>query len=128
MSQAMQRFNAWSKALASGNPETVADLYDANAVLVPTLSASIRSGRAGIIDYFTGFLRSQPKAVVTQSHEHAVGSLLIHSGLYAFACRTAENKDTREVKARFTFVHHHGVDGWKIIAHHSSLLPTEKAN
>src|SRR6516225_2024385 len=54
-------FDQWNAALATGNPENVADLYAPNAVFLPTLSNQIRTNRAEIVDYFTHFLQSKPQ-------------------------------------------------------------------
>ena len=52
-------FDQWNTALATGDPEKVADLYAPNAVLLPTLSNQIRTNRTEIVEYFTHFLESK---------------------------------------------------------------------
>src|SRR5262245_40777390 len=53
-------FHQWNAALTTGDARRVADRYASDAVLVPTLSATLRTDRAGIVDYFTEFLRKRP--------------------------------------------------------------------
>ncbi len=119
-------FEAWNRALEWGDPESVADCYAADAVLVPTLSACLRSDRAGIVDYFKHFLQYKLHAAITEDHVHAVTGMLVHSGHYRFSDIAPGATEHHDVDARFTFVYRCDNGAWKIIAHHSSLLPTSE--
>ncbi len=125
MSQSTVRelFDLWNAALATSNPETVADLYASDAVLLPTLSDRIRTNRLEIIDYFARFMENRPRGVVTEGHVHAVENTLVYSGYYVFTCRPESAPASYTVNARFTFVYRREVNTWKIAVHHSSLLP-----
>ena len=112
-------FERWNQALSSGSPETVAELYEPGALLLPTLSADNRSDGAGITDYFTGFLKRQPTGEVTSRQILLGCNQAIDAGGYRFQLHHPED----QVEARFTFVY--GFDGqqWRIVHHHSSLVP-----
>ena len=122
-STARELFDLWNAALATSNPETVADLYASDAVLLPTLSDRIRANRLDIIDYFAHFLENRPQGVVTEGHVHAMGNTLVYSGNYIFRCQPESAPESYTVNARFTFVYRREVNTWKIAVHHSSLLP-----
>src|SRR3954447_20553638 len=115
-------FDEWNAALATRNPEKVADLYAADAVLLPTLSPQIRTTRAGIVDYFAHLLPSNPPAVITQE----IITILdrndaINTGLYTFTL--TENGVQQQVPARYT-LSTSGTNGeWLIVNHHSSVVP-----
>jgi len=115
-------FDQWNAALATGNPENVADLYAPNAVFLPTLSNQIRTNRAEIVDYFTHFLQSKPQGTI----ERAVITVIdpqtaINSGIYTFAL--IQDGQPQNLQARYTFVYQKQNDKWLIINHHSSRMP-----
>jgi uncharacterized protein (TIGR02246 family) len=115
-------FDEWNAALATGNPEKVADLYAPGAVLLPTLSPQIRTTRAGIVDYFAHLLPSEPQAVITQEIITVLDrDDAINTGLYTFTL--TQNGVQQQVPARYTFVYQR-IDGvWLIVNHHSSVVP-----
>ena len=114
-------FDEWNAALATGDPERVADLYAPDAVLLPTLSPQIRTTRAGIVDYFTHFLPSGPQAVITQEFITVLDrDDAINTGLYTF---TLTQDGGEQVHARYTFVYRRIDGAWLIVNHHSSLVP-----
>ena len=115
-------FDEWNAALATGDPEEVADLYAPDAVLLPTLSAQIRTTRAEIVDYFAHLLPSEPQAVITQEIITVLGrNDALNTGLYAFTL--TQNGVQQQVPARYTFVYQRINGVWLIINHHSSLVP-----
>jgi uncharacterized protein (TIGR02246 family) len=115
-------FDEWNAALATGNPEKVADLYAPDAVLLPTLSPQIRTTRAGIVDYFAHLLPSKPQAEITQEIITVLDQDdALNTGLYTFTL--TQNGVQQQVPARYTFVYQR-IDGvWLIVNHHSSVLP-----
>jgi hypothetical protein len=48
-----EQFYVWNSALATLDPEKVADCYAPDSVLLPTVSNQVRTDRAGKVDYFT---------------------------------------------------------------------------
>jgi uncharacterized protein (TIGR02246 family) len=121
------QFALWSAALATGDPEAVADRYAPDAVLVPTLSNDIRTDRAGIVDYFEDFLAKHPSGEITESHVHVLDhDDAIDTGAYRFHLIDEEG-EPYTVDARYTFVYEldHETGEWLIINHHSSAMPED---
>jgi uncharacterized protein (TIGR02246 family) len=115
-------FDEWNAALATGDPEKVADLYAPDAVLLPTLSPEIRTTRAGIVDYFAHLLPSEPQAVITQEIITVLDrNNAINTGLYTFTL--TQNGVPQQVPARYTFVYQRINGVWLIVNHHSSVVP-----
>jgi uncharacterized protein (TIGR02246 family) len=118
-------FADWNAALATGDPQKVADRYAPNAVLLPTLSNNVRSTRAEIVDYFEHFLKNKPKGTILESHVAVLNAEdAVDAGIYRF--NLTQNGQVSDVDARYTFVYEK-IDGkWLIVNHHSSAMP-EKA-
>ena len=111
-------FDRWNAALQSGDPDQVTALYSDDALLLPTLSHLPRTDRAGIRDYFVGFLAKGPVGQI-ESHTLQLGcNEAVDAGTYSFRFRNGEL-----AQARFTFVYGYRDGGWLIQHHHSSLEP-----
>jgi uncharacterized protein (TIGR02246 family) len=120
-------FDDWNAALATGDPEQVADLYAPDAVLLPTVSPQIRTTRAEIVDYFAHLLTSKPQAEITRE----VITVLdrddaINTGLYTFTL--TRDGVVQQVPARYTFVYQRTDGVWRIINHHSSVVPEDSTS
>ncbi|WIA23804.1 hypothetical protein OEZ85_013479 [Tetradesmus obliquus] len=120
-------FDTWNAALATKDPAAVADLYGHDAVLLPTVSNEVRTTRAGIVDYFSNFLKLSPQGKVDQSTIRLLSpDVALHSGVYSFTLNPAEG-ETKIVQARFTFLYRkYGNGHWRIAEHHSSAMPEAK--
>jgi uncharacterized protein (TIGR02246 family) len=118
-------FNQWNAALATLDPEKVADMYAEESVLLPTVSNEVRTDRAGKIRYFTDFLKLKPQGVINESHVRFLSpakDVASNAGVYTFTL-IKEGKPTK-VQARFSYIYHKQADGtWKIKEHHSSAMP-----
>jgi len=116
-------FKRWNSALKSGDEQRLVALYAPDAVLQPTLSSRVRSSPALIEDYFSHFIAMKPIGRIDSRHIHHLGpESAVDSGLYTFSFM-ARDGERQEVQARYTFVYRH-IDGqWKIVNHHSSLMP-----
>jgi uncharacterized protein (TIGR02246 family) len=115
-------FDRWNQALATGNPELVADRYASDAVLLPTVSNEVRADRAGIVDYFEHFLENEPNGQILESNVKVLGPTdAIDAGTYRFTL-TADGQQST-VDARYTFVYEKVGDEWLIVNHHSSAMP-----
>ena len=112
-------FERWNQAISSGSPETVAKLYAPGALLLPTLSATDRFDPEAIADYFTSFLKRQPIGEVTSRHIVMGCNYATDAGDYRFQLHQPEE----QLNARFTFVYGFDGQGWRIVHHHSSLVP-----
>ena len=111
-------FDRWNEALATGDPAQVSALYQADALLLPTLSDQARTTTAGIEDYFKGFLSKHPTGRIDQRVIQSDCNVAIDAGNYSF-----ELDGQGWVQARYTFVYAYRDGEWRIEHHHSSLLP-----
>ena len=113
-------FESWNQALATGDPAQVAQLYGDHALLLPTLSSELRETPEAITDYFSSFLARHPSGSVTHRQIRLGCNGAVDAGTYRFTLHDPE----ATVEARYTFVY--GLDDgqWRILHHHSSLLPS----
>ncbi len=139
-------FQLWNSALATENPETVANRYAERAVLLPTVSDVPRTDHELIKDYFVSFLKKKPQGTILESNvtignsKSLVGPLLTFNQLLydlIIACCHLMNRlvpgcwylgihfwrNGRQVKGRYSFVYVWENGEWKISHHHSSVMP-----
>jgi uncharacterized protein (TIGR02246 family) len=117
-------FDGWNDALQTGDPETVADRYAKDAVLLPTVSNKVRTDRAGIVDYFEHFLANKPVGTKVQTIVNVLdGDSAIDTGVYKFALTDHDTGEKRTVTARYTYEYEKRNGEWKIVNHHSSAMP-----
>lgn len=115
-------FPVWNAALATGDPEKVADLYAPEAVLLPTVSNQVRTDRDAIADYFVKFLKSKPQGKIDQEHIDVLDAdTAVNTGVYTFSL--TQDGRPQEVQARFTYVYELIGGKWLIANHHSSAMP-----
>ena len=112
-------FDVWNAAIQTGDPATVAALYDeADGLLLPTLSNKVRHNHEEIADYFVYFLSKSPVGKLIESNVRIFDGVCMNSGVYSFAFA-----DNTEAQARFTYVYRWDGERWAIIEHHSSQMP-----
>lgn len=114
-------FNIWNDALQTGDAKKVAALYAENATLLPTFSKEMRQTPEEIEEYFKIFLKLHPKGSIIRQNARLYDPIAINSGLYDF--ETTVDGETHHMMGRFTFVYRKDDDAWKIIEHHSSMMP-----
>lgn len=114
-------FDKWNAALQTLDPDQVVALYAEDAILLPTLSNSVRHNHAEIRAYFVDFLKKHPSGTINESNIRDLGDTAVHSGIYTFALTSVG--ETSHAQCRFTYVYAKTGDDWKIIEHHSSLMP-----
>ena len=112
----------WINKIRTGDPKQVVDLYHDDGLLLGTFSDKERKGHDLILKYFENLLKSQVDVEIVTQHKHiekydSRESLVTNSGLYNFIV------DGKTVNARFSFVFIKTGDDWKILSHHSSVLP-----
>ena len=107
----------WISAIKSGDPKLVTSLYHDDAILLGTFSNKERVGHELILGYFKNLLKSPVEVEVVSEHPHVFESSAVNSGLYNFIT------EGKTIDARFSFVYSKDNDEWKIVSHHSSLLP-----
>jgi len=120
--EVLNLFVEWNSALQSGDAERVAALYAPDAVLLPTVSNRVRHNTPEIADYFAHFLTRAPYGRLIEANIRMVcEGVAINSGVYLFTLSTPEGENV--VSARFTFVYAKRDGEWRIVEHHSSLMP-----
>ena len=111
----------WSNALLTKDPQKVLLLYDSKAILLPTLSNKVCTSHDDMRLYFDEFLAKGPACTILENHVQFYGDMAINAGLYRFSFT-----DKSEATARYNFIYRrHNTDSiWRIVSHHSSLLPS----
>ena len=112
-------FDNWNTALQKGDPKTLVDLYDQDAILLPTVSNIPRRTHAEIEDYFEHFMARHPVCTIDLRHVQIGYNQAVVSGLYTF---TFEGSDEK-IRARYTYTYRWNGKEWKISSHHSSAMP-----
>ena len=107
----------WVEKINLNDAKQVSDLYHKNGLLLGTFSNIERNGQKLIIDYFENLFTSQVGVEIITKHEFKTESISTVSGLYNFEV------DKKKIKARFSFVFIKSKLEWKILSHHSSVLP-----
>jgi hypothetical protein len=112
----------WEFCLNKGDLSGIVDLYSESAVLWGTFSDIIRDNPELIREYFQNlFERKNLKVTFGTSNLRSFGQAAIYSGEYEFSY---EDNGVVRCPARFSFVFYkQGNDPYKIIDHHSSLIP-----
>jgi uncharacterized protein (TIGR02246 family) len=113
----MNYLNTWIEKIKTNDPNQVAELYDKDALLLGTFSDKERHGHKLILEYFENLLQKKIDVEVISEHKHETDSLIVVSGFYNFIL---ENKI---INARFSFVFKKSENNWKILSHHSSIVP-----
>ncbi|AXM95407.1 SgcJ/EcaC family oxidoreductase [Pseudomonas plecoglossicida] len=117
---ALALFEQWNDSLKSGDPQQVAQLYQHDALLLPTVSMQPRLTQQERIDYFTHFLAEKPSGKLDSHHFQAACDTAILAGLYTFDLAASG----KQVAARYSFIYRWNGQQWLISHHHSSLLPS----
>ncbi len=107
----------WVEGIRSNDANKVADLYHEKGLLLGTFSNIERSGYTLILDYFNNLLKSKVDVEIITKHVYESESIATASGLYNFIL------NDEKIEARFSFVFLKIKKRWKILSHHSSILP-----
>ena len=113
---ASELLQKWVSAVKDGDPKQVVSLYRDDGILLGTFSNKERIGHKLILEYFEKLLKSPVDVQVVSENPHVFGSDAVNSGHYNFVT------GGKTINARFSFVYHKD-DEWKIISHHSSIIP-----
>ena len=109
--------NSWVEKIKTNDAAQVADMYHTDGLLLGTFSNSERKGQRLILNYFENLFSSHVDVIVITKHEYKSDPISTASGLYNF-----EVNDSI-IEARFSFVFVKSKEDWKILSHHSSVLP-----
>ena len=112
-------FQLWNSALATLDSDAVAKRYAKKAVLLPTVSDIARTDYDSIKHYFDDFLKKKPRGQILESHVNIGSNICQDVGIYEFTMGLSGDK----VKGRYTFVYTWEDGQWKILHHHSSVMP-----
>ena len=107
----------WVGAIKSGDPKQVTNLYHDDGILLGTFSNKQRVGHDLILEYFENLMKSPVDVEIVSEHPHDFESAAVNSGLYNFVT------NGKTINARFSFVYNKDNDEWKIVSHHSSVMP-----
>ena len=107
----------WVGEIRGGDPKQVTNLYHEDGILLGTFSALERIGHELIQAYFENLLQSPVDVEIISEHSSIFESTAVNSGLYNFIT------NGKTINARFSFVYHKNGNEWKIVSHHSSVLP-----
>lgn len=120
---ARENFKKWNDLLQTKDPKKVAELYADEATFLPTMSGKFKSGQEETEEYFEHFLQKDPFGkIIEEKVQFTDPNHYLHSGLYDFEVKDKEARSI--VRARFTFLWGKDEKGeWKILHHHSSVLP-----
>lgn len=116
-------FNHWNESLKNKDLDTIVSSYDKNAVLFPTLSNKPHTNHAEIREYFVDFVKHDPSATITQRTIKTGCNWATDTGLYTFKLQSPA---ATEIKARYSLVYEYLDGHWRIIHHHSSMVPSVK--
>jgi uncharacterized protein (TIGR02246 family) len=110
----------WISTFNTRDPVRISALYAPDAILWGTVSKTIRTTPAEILEYFeeSSAMRPDLRMFLGEYHVRLYGGIAINSGYY-----TSRNPvDGKEVviPMRFTFTYRKEGDRWMIINHHSS--------
>ena len=114
---ASELLQKWIDAVKGGDAKQVISLYHDDGILLGTFSGKERVGHELILEYFENLLKSPVEVEIVSEHPNVFESVAVNSGLYNFVT------EGKTINARFSFVYHNGNDGWKIVSHHSSVMP-----
>ena len=115
-------FDQWNLALATLDPDAVAQRYWNDAVLLPTVSNTPRNSPAMVRDYFVHFLEKHPRGRIDSRTIQLGCNLAIDMGTYTFSLMN-DSGTPAEVAARYTYVYAWRNGDWRILHHHSSAMP-----
>ncbi len=118
-------FASWASAVRDKDIERIVSLYAQDATFLPTLSAEFKLGPSGAREYFRIFLKNNPVGKIIDDAVQELGeNSYLHSGFYDFEMDNEAGTARIVARARFTLVWKREPTGdWKIIHHHSSLMP-----
>jgi uncharacterized protein (TIGR02246 family) len=115
----IQLFSNWNDAIQTGDPDKVTAMYAEDAVLLPTVSNQVRHNHAEIKDYFVSFLAKSPSGEINEANPRQLtGDLVSNTGVYTFTFG-----DGAQVMARYSYLYKCIGGEWKILEHHSSMMP-----
>lgn len=117
---------AWVQAFNARDAQRVAALYAEDAVFWGTVSPTIRTTPARVLEYFEASVARSPymRISVEEQHVRVLGDVATNSGIYVSHNPQPDGNEVVKV-SRFTFVYQRRDRGWTIVSHHSSRMPDQ---
>lgn len=115
-------FYLWNNALATGESRLVAKRYAKDAVLLPAASDEPHMDNDSIKQYYDEFLKKMPQKEVIQGRIRIGHGWAEDAGICEISLKGEENK---KIRARYSFVYVWEDRRWKILHHHSSVMPQD---
>jgi uncharacterized protein (TIGR02246 family) len=114
---ASELFQKWVNTIKDGDANQVVNLYREDGILLGTFSDKERVGHGLILEYFENLLESPVEVEIVSEHPVVFESVAVNSGFYNFITKG------KTINARFSFVYQKDNNEWKIVSHHSSVIP-----
>ena len=115
----------WSAAYSSNDPETIANNYWSDAILLGTVSPIMSEGTQAIVKYFTPIKGTGNKNSIEERRTIVIGdNAVVVTGFYTFT-RMVEGKPVPG-PSRFTMLVTKRGSEWRLAHHHSSPLVPPK--
>lgn len=112
----------WADSLNTKNPTRAAALYENHIVVYATYEPKIDNYN-DLVEYFTQLVNKENfRMEFNKENIRIFGPTAVNSGFYTFYY--VEEGQPKKIPARFSFVYSLTPVGWKIVDHHSSVLPS----
>lgn len=114
---------SWQQAFNAHDVTALVGLYDPQAVLWGTLSAELIDTPEGVRAYFERTFANLPDVGIAwgAALTRHFGEVAVSSGHYTLGFTRGGELVT--APARFSFTMRSSAAGWRIVDHHSSLIP-----
>ena len=113
---------AWRAAYDSRDPGRITAMYDTDAVLWGTTAKTVAATPAAIAEYFKDApKRPNARVAFGEQHNRGYGDVGVSTGYYTFS--DVRDGQTVSRPARYTMVFRNRDGQWRIVAHHSSVVP-----
>lgn len=113
-------FYLWNNALATGESRLVAKRYAKDAVLLAAISDEPRMDYDSIKEYYDEFLKKKPQKEIIEGRIRIGYGWAEDAGVCSIIFGAEDNTT---IRARYSFVYVWEDQKWKILHHHSSIMP-----
>jgi uncharacterized protein (TIGR02246 family) len=114
--------SGWAEAFSAMDVETILQYYSKDAVLWGTFSSELRTTPQAIRDYFSPYFSLRAHSIeIEDIFIQTYGGMAVANGLYRVSL-LRENR-LESARARFSFTCLKRGHRWKIVNHHSSVMP-----
>lgn len=112
----------WAEAFSGSDVEAILGCYSQDAVLWGTFSSELRRTPEAIRDYFEPYFSMEVRKIVFEDlFIRIFGDTATGNGLYEVSLKREERVE--EVMTRYSFTCLKRDGRWRIVDHHSSVVP-----